>query len=84
MFKDQQNTEPAGQPAMPKVRKRDMPCGGRVRLFQEKLYCKAKQERDYNRKSQRRSRLYGSQAYEVLVRKYGLIEPTKFAVARPL
>ena len=38
--------------------------------------------RYYNRKSQRRSRLYGSQAYEVLVRKYGLIEPTKFSVKR--
>lgn len=40
--------------------------------------------RYYNRKSQRRSRLYGRQAYEVLVRKYGLIEPTKFSVKRPL
>lgn len=40
--------------------------------------------RYYNRKSQRRSRLYGSQAYEILVRKYGLIEPTKFAVVRQL
>lgn len=40
--------------------------------------------RYYNRKSQRRSRLYGSQAYEVLVRKYGLIDPTRYAVARHL
>ena len=37
--------------------------------------------RYYNRKSQRRSRLYGSQAYEILVQKYGLIDPTKYAVA---
>ena len=36
--------------------------------------------RYYNRKSQRRSRLYGSQAYEVLVQKYGLIDPTKYVV----
>ena len=81
MLKNQQSTEPAGQ-----KRKRDMSDGERVRLLQEKLYCKAKQERgyNYNRKSQRRSGLYGSQAYEVLVRKYGLIEPTKFSVNRPL
>jgi len=34
----------------------------------------------YNRKSQRRSRLYGQQAFELLVRKYGLIDPTKYSV----
>lgn len=36
--------------------------------------------RYYNRKSQRRSRLYGQQAFELLVRKYGLIDPTKYGV----
>lgn len=36
-------------------------------------------ERYYNRKSQRRSRLYGQQAFELLVRKYGLIDPTKYS-----
>lgn len=36
--------------------------------------------RYYNRKSQRRSRLYGQQAFELLVRKYGLIDPTKYSV----
>jgi RNA-directed DNA polymerase len=35
--------------------------------------------RYYNRKSQRKSRLYGQQAFEVLVRKYGLIDPTKYS-----
>lgn len=49
-----------------------------------RYYLMNKLHRYYNRKSQRRSRLYGSQAYEVLVRKYGLIEPTKFLVKRPL
>ena len=49
-----------------------------------RYYLINKLHRYYNRKSQRRSRLYGSQAYEVLVRKYGLIEPTKFAVVRQL
>ena len=37
--------------------------------------------RFYNRKSQRRSRLYGHQAFGLLVHKYGLIDPTKYRVA---
>jgi RNA-directed DNA polymerase len=36
--------------------------------------------RYYNRKSQRRSRLYGQQAFEVLVCRYGLINPMKYHV----
>lgn len=40
----------------------------------ERLY------RYYNRKSQRGSRLYGAQAFELLVSKYGLIDPTKYYV----
>jgi len=40
--------------------------------LQERLY------RYYNRKSQRRSRLYRQQAFEKLVQRYGLIDPTKF------
>ena len=39
-----------------------------------------KLNRYYNRKSQRRSRLYGQQAFELLVNKYGLIDPTKYFV----
>ncbi len=35
--------------------------------------------RYYNRKSQRKSRLYGHRAFEVLTVKYGLIDPTKYA-----
>jgi len=35
--------------------------------------------RYYNRKSQRKSRLYGQQAFEVLVSKYGLIDPAKYS-----
>ena len=38
--------------------------------------------RYYNRKSQRRSRLYGQKAFEVLTTKYGLIDPTKFATQK--
>lgn len=36
--------------------------------------------RYYNRKSQRRSSLYGQQAFEMLVHKYGLIDPTTYRV----
>ena len=36
--------------------------------------------RYYNRKSQRRSRLFGTRAFELLVSKYGLIDPMKFYV----
>jgi group II intron reverse transcriptase/maturase len=35
--------------------------------------------RYYNRKSQRKCRLYGQYAFEVLVSKCGMIDPTKFA-----
>jgi RNA-directed DNA polymerase len=41
--------------------------------LQERLY------RYYNRKSQRKCRLYGQRAFEVLVEKYGLIDPTKYS-----
>jgi group II intron reverse transcriptase/maturase len=34
----------------------------------------------YNRKSQRRSRLYGQQAFEILVSKYGLINPINYSL----
>jgi RNA-directed DNA polymerase len=40
--------------------------------------------RYYNRKSQRRSRLYGQQAFELLVLKHGLIDPTKYYVRNSL
>ena len=35
----------------------------------------------YRRKSQRKCRLYGQNAFEVLVSKYGLIDPTKYALS---
>ncbi len=34
--------------------------------------------RYYRRKSQRKSRLYGQKAFEVLTTRYGLIDPTKY------
>jgi group II intron reverse transcriptase/maturase len=37
--------------------------------------------RYYNRKSQRKSRLYGQKAFEVLVTRYGLIDPSKYAIS---
>lgn len=41
-----------------------------------------KLNRYYNRKSQRRSRLHGTQAFEKLVRYYGLIDPTAYRVLK--
>ena len=35
--------------------------------------------RYYNRKSQRKCKLYGQQAFDVLVKKFGLIDPSKYA-----
>ena len=43
-----------------------------------RIYLKDRLYRYYNRKSQRKSRLYRLNAFEVLVTKYGLIDPTKF------
>ncbi|HQW57117.1 MAG TPA: group II intron reverse transcriptase/maturase [Saprospiraceae bacterium] len=43
-------------------------------------YLMKKLNRYYNRKSQRRSGLYGHQAFELLVAKHGLIDPTKYHV----
>jgi RNA-directed DNA polymerase len=43
-------------------------------------YLIEKLNRYYNRKSQRRSRLHGQQAFESLVRNFGLIDPTKYCV----
>ena len=63
--------------------KREMLPAERLKLLQEKLYCKAKQERD-NRKSQRRSSLYGNQAFGLLVTKHGLINPTEYFVKSSL
>lgn len=40
-------------------------------------YLNTKLYRYFNRKSQRKSRLYGHKAFEVLVSKFGLLDPTK-------
>jgi len=45
-----------------------------------RYYLYERLNRYYNRKSQRRSRLYGHQAFELLVNKYGLIDPMKYNV----
>jgi group II intron reverse transcriptase/maturase len=45
-----------------------------------RYYLNNKLWRYYNRKSQRKSRLYGQQAFEILVRKYALTDPTKYFV----
>ena len=47
-----------------------------------RFYLNNRLYRYYNRKSQRRCRLYGQNAFEVLTTKYGLIDPTKFATQK--
>jgi len=42
-------------------------------------YLQDRLNRYYNRKSQRKCRLYGQRAFEALVEKYGLIDPTKYS-----
>jgi RNA-directed DNA polymerase len=43
-----------------------------------RAYLSTRLYRYYNRKSQRKSRLYGQKAFEVLVTKFGLIDPTYY------
>jgi len=52
-----------------------------VRMSKRRLrnYLQQKLNRYFNRKSQRKSRLYRQRAFEVLVQKKGLIDPTKYA-----
>ena len=96
MFRSQQNVEAVKQGTLFKKKRREMSTAERAGMLQEKLYCKAKQEREYkrklryylydklcryyNRKSQRKSRLYGQRAFEILVSKYALIDPTQYFV----
>lgn len=42
-------------------------------------YLSGRLHRYYGRKSQRKSRLYRQNAFEVLVSRYGLIDPTKYS-----
>ena len=44
-------------------------------------YMRASLARYFNRKSQRKSRLYRKQAFELLVKKFGLIDPLKYSPA---
>lgn len=45
-----------------------------------RYYLMYKLNKFYKRKSQRKCKLYNHGAFEVLVRKYGLIDPTKYAL----
>ncbi len=44
-------------------------------------YLTKKLHKYYTRKSQRKSKLYGSNAFETLDRFYGLIEPSKYVIS---
>jgi RNA-directed DNA polymerase len=64
----------------------DVPAVSYPAMNKRKLryYLYEKLNRYYNRKSQRKSRLYGHQAFEILVQKHGLIDPTKYFVQSSL
>lgn len=47
-------------------------------------YLRARLDRFYQRKSQRKSRPYGQEAYQLLTRHYGLIAPYKTSGTRPV
>lgn len=47
-------------------------------------YLRSRLTRYYNRKSQRRSRLYGQQAFDILVKDFGLIQPYVTSGLRPV
>jgi hypothetical protein len=47
-------------------------------------YLRNRLTRYYNRKSQRKSRLYGQQAFDKLVKDYGLIQPYVNSGLRPV
>jgi group II intron reverse transcriptase/maturase len=53
-------------------------------LKELKDYLRERLFRYYNRKSQRRSRLYRQQAFEKLVKEYGLIDPYRTSGLRPV
>ena len=46
-------------------------------------YLRSRLLRFYNRKSQRKSSLYGQQAFDLLIKEYGLIKPYKTSGRRP-
>jgi RNA-directed DNA polymerase len=48
------------------------------------FYLRTRLLRYFNRKSQRKSRLYRKQAFELLVQKYGLIAPLKYSPGLPV
>lgn len=47
-------------------------------------YLRMRLDRYYDRKSQRRSSLYGRQAFDILVKECGLIKPYKTSGMRPV
>jgi group II intron reverse transcriptase/maturase len=55
-----------------------------VALKELEDYLRSRLYRYYNRKSQRKSRLYGQQAFDLLVKEYGLIKPYMTSRRRPV
>jgi len=77
-MKNQQSDGASGQLELFARHKSEIPDAERLQTLQEKLYQKAKQEPDSNRKSQMNSRLHGQQAFEKLVKRYKLTDPIKY------
>lgn len=77
MKSSQQKVEAEVQLSLFKRKRSEIPDAERVMTLQNALYQKAKQE-NYRRKSQWRSRLYQQDAYAILVRSCGLIDPTQY------
>ncbi len=55
-----------------------------VALRELQDYMRIRLSRYYHRKSQRKSRLHGQQAFDILVNEYGLIKPYKTSGIRPV
>lgn len=55
-----------------------------VALKQLDDYLRSRLLRFYNRKSQRKSSLYGQQAFDLLIKEYGLFKPYKTSGCRPV
>ncbi len=55
-----------------------------IAFKQLESYLRQRLTRYYNRKSQRKSCLYGKQAFEILVKDYGLVQPYRTSGIRPV
>jgi hypothetical protein len=84
IFKNHQSAEAAKQGELFK-RQAFHECGRKRQSVTGEIYCKAKQEREIESifitaRAKDEVACYGQQAFELLVNRYGLIDPTKYNV----